>query len=333
MNNYIQELINHYKSQGTTDENTDLLIKMLESGLIALPVTGTGKTPLSNQPNIQNEALGIPDSDFEYHIIPGNLSRRAEVALTQEYLVDLPSQIPTILDEHNFDFEFINYGDTELVYVYTTPKGKFTALVGQPIVPLGKVRLEYDNLKQLAEKNPQLVVAPSAYVTNGTREGYITPYIKQARCIATYANNYGAYVPEPFYRFEAYSPEDEYLISKVIIANLVRLYDQDKKLALADCKIGGGDFIMEREYDQVPHTEATTLEHMKLIAARKLINIEMKEYIKLLKSEFRRRTYYRTLLEKDPRILVNLKNRVPMSEQAIEDGITLGLSLRKNGSK
>ncbi len=333
MNNYIEELINHYKSQGTHDETTDLLLKMLEGGLISLPITSDGKTPTLNQPNIQNEALGIPESDFEYHIIPGNLSRRAEVALTQEYLVDLPSQIPTVLDEQNSDFEFINYGDTELVYVYTTPKGKFTALVGQPIVPLGQVRLEYENLKLLAEKNPQLVVAPVAYVSNQTREGYITPYIKQARCIATYANRYGAYVPEPFYRFEAYSESDEYLITKIIIANLIRLYDEDKKLALADCKIGGGDFIMEKAYDQVPHTEQTTLEHMKLIAARKLINIEMKEYLKLLKSEFRKRTYYRTLQEKDPRILVNLKNRVPMSKEAIEDGITLGLSLRKNGFK
>jgi len=68
---------------------------------------------------------------------------------------------------------------------------------------------------------------------------------------------------------------------------------------------------------------------MKLIAARKLINIELKDYIELLRRELSKRTYYRTLSERDNSILVNVKNRVPMSTEAIEDGIILGLSLRK----
>ena len=57
---------------------------------------------------------------------------------------------------------------------------------------------------------------------------------------------------------------------------------------------------------------------MKLIAARKLI-----------RKELSKRTYYRTLEERDNSILVNIKNRVPMSNDAIEEGIKLGLSLRK----
>lgn len=86
---------------------------------------------------------------------------------------------------------------------------------------------------------------------------------------------------------------------------------------------------MEKEFDTIPHTEENALKHMKLIAARKLINIELKEYIKLLKYEFQRRTYYRTLSEKDPSIIINLKNRVSMTTEAINDGINLGLTLRK----
>ena len=68
---------------------------------------------------------------------------------------------------------------------------------------------------------------------------------------------------------------------------------------------------------------------MKLIAARKLINIKLKDYIDILRQELSKRTYYRSLQERDPSILINIKNRVPMSNEAIEDGIKLGLSLRK----
>lgn len=319
MKDYIEDIINYYKDLGMPEESLNKMRRLIESGFFS---TNT------SQQNQTQDQLGIPDNDFDYHIIPGNLSRRVEVGLTQEFLVDLPTKLPHLIP-YEYDIEFINYGDTELVYVIKTPKVRYTALVGQPITKLGTVKLEYENLKRLADKHPSLVIEPLAYVQNESREAYITPYIHQARCIATYANNYGAYIPEPYYRFESYSKEDECLITKTIIANLIRLYDEDSKLALAECKIGGGDFIMEQAFDNVPHTEENALKHMKLIAARKLINIELKDYIELLKKEFQKRTYYRTLLEKDPSIIVNLKNRVPMTESAIQEGIKLGLSLRK----
>lgn len=329
MKDYIQEIMNYYKDLGMPEEAITKLKRLLENDLQTVQVSIVNPSGIWQTSSEPKEQLGIPDNDFNYHIIPGTLSRRAEVGLTQEFLVNLSTQIPNIIHPEN-DIEFINYGDTELVYVVTTPISRNTILVGQPITPLGTVKLEYENLKHLADKNPTLVVSPIAYVSNGKREAYITPYIHQARCIASYANSYGAYIPEPYYRFEAYNKEDEYLISKVIIANLIRLYDEENQLALAECKIGGGDFIMEQAFDTIPHTEENALKHMKLIAARKLINIEIKEYIKLLKEEFSKRTYYRTLHEKDPSVLVNLKNRVPMTEQVINDGIELGLSLRKN---
>lgn len=329
MNLFKEQLKTYYKNQGYTEEQIDSLLKGLEQELQKMAITVITPNGVWSPLELSTkEQLGIPDTDYDYHIIPGNKSRREEVALTQEFLVNLPNQVPEIISFQD-DIDFINYGDTELVYVTSSPQAKKTILVGQPIVPLGQVKIEYDNLRHLASKNPHLVVSPLSYVTNGTREAYITPYIYQARCIASSGNNYGAYIPEPYYRFEPYSKEDEYLITKVIIANLIRLYDADNKLALADCKIGGGDFIMEREFDDLPHTEENALTHMKLIAARKLINIEIKDYISLLQKEFQKRTYYRTIQEKDPSILVNLKNRIPMQEQAINDGIKLGLTLRK----
>ncbi len=328
MKRYIQEIINYYRDLGYPEDKLEQLQKIFLEDLKTIEITIANPKGIWQSEPEQKEQLGIPDNDYNYHIINGEKSRREEVALTQEFLVDLPNRIPDIIRFED-DFEFINYGDTELVYVTTNPASRNTILVGQPITPLGTVKLEYDNLKHLASKHPSLVVSPLAYVSNNNREAYITPYLHQARCIATYANNYGAYIPEPYYRFEPFTYEDESLITKVIIANLVRLYDEENKLALAECKIGGGDFVMEQAFDSLPHTEENALKHMKLIAARKLINIEMKEYLKLLKSEFQKRTYYRTLQEKDPSIIVNLKNRVPMSLETIEEGIELGMSLRK----
>ncbi|MGN1371839.1 MAG: hypothetical protein ACI4XM_06165 [Candidatus Coprovivens sp.] len=329
MEQYIEEMINYYRDLGFSEEKLNRLRKLIEEEFKTIEITVAnpkGIWPIIDEET--KEQLGIPDNDFNYHIIPGNKSRREEVALTQEFLIDLPNQVPHIIHPVN-DIEFINYGDTELVYVVTSLLSRNTILVGQPITPLGIVKLEYENLRHLATKNPSLVVAPKAYISNGQREAYITPYIHQARCIATYGNKYGAYIPEPYYRFESYQDDDEYLITKTIIANLVRLYDEENKLALAECKIGGGDFIMEQSFDNVPHTTENALKHMKLIASRKLINIEMRDYLRLLKEEFQKRTYYRTITERDPNIIVNQKNRVPMTEEAINDGIKLGLSLRK----
>lgn len=194
---------------------------------------------------------------------------------------------------------------------------------------MGETKEEYDNLKQLSKKYPGLVINPINYFQNKYREAYLTPYIYQARCIASDPQGYGAYVPDPYYHFDNFSDDDTYEICKVMIANLIRLYDTELNLAIAQCKIGGGDFILEKEYDNDIHNEQNTLKRMHLIAARKLINIELKEYIKLIKKEFSQKTYYKNQDQRDPNIIINLKNRFPMSRDAIEDGIKLGLKLQE----
>lgn len=315
-----KQLIAYLKDQGLTEQQIKDFLSMLET--TPIEVVESKSSTWEKETDIK-EQLGIPDSDYSYHILNSNQSRQEEVSITRSFLQDISTSIPSST------IEFINYGDTELVYVIKKPDTIDTLLVGQPSTPLGTVKLEYDNLRHLSTKNPSIIVTPTTYISNGKREAYITPYIKQARRIATYDDTYGAYIPEPYYRYEPYKEQDEYLVSMAIVANLIRLYDYDKKLALAECKIGGGDFIIEKEYDTEPHTEETILRRMKLIAARKLINIELKDYIELLRKELSKRTYYRSLSERDNSILVNIKNRVPMSKEAIEDGIKLGLSLRK----
>lgn len=321
-----EQLIAYLKDQGLTEEQVKLVLDMM-SKTSNIEIVEVKASEWKKETDVK-EQLGIPDTDYNYHIITNNQSRNQEVITTRQFLASLSKEIPSIVTPES-TIEFINYGDTELVYVIKTDNKTDTLLVGQPVTKLGTVKLEYDNLRHLATKNPSIIVSPITYISNGTREAYITPYIKQARCIATYNDTYGAYIPEPYYRYEPYNEQDQYLVSKAIIANLVRLYDYDNKLALAECKIGGGDFILEKEYDEETHTEENILKRMKLIAARKLINIELKDYIELIKKEFSKRTYYRTLEERDNSVLINIKNRVPMTKEAIEDGISLGLSLRK----
>lgn len=321
-----EQLIAYLKDQGLKEEQIKLVLDMMNK-TSNIEIVEVKASEWKKETDIK-EQLGIPDTDYNYHIISDTQSRNQEVITTRQFLSSLSKEIPSVVTPTS-TIEFINYGDTEIVYVIRTDNKIDTLLVGQPATKLGTVKLEYDNLKHLATINPSIIVTPTTYVSNGIREAYITPYIKQARCIATYDGSYGAYIPEPYYRYEPYSDKDQYLVSKTIVANLIRLYDYDKKLALAECKIGGGDFILEKEYDKEPHTEENILKRMHLIAARKLINIELKDYIDLLRKELSKRTYYRTLQERDNSILVNIKNRVPMSTEAIEDGIKLGLSLKK----
>ena len=321
-----KQLIAYLKDQGLNDEQIKELLSLI-SNPTNIEIVEVQESNWEQEPE-EKEQLGIPDTDYSYHILKDNQSRNNEVITTRNFLSSLSSKIPSIVTPTS-TIEFINYGDTELVYVIKTDDNINTLLVGQPATILGTVKIEYDNLRHLATNNPSIIVSPTTYISNGKREAYITPYVKQARCIATYDGTYGAYIPEPYYRYEPYNDFDQYLVSKAIVANLIRLYDYDNKLALAECKIGGGDFILEKEYDIEPHTEENILKRMKLIAARKLINIELKDYIGLLRKELSKRTYYRSLSERDNSILVNIKNRVPMSQEAIEDGISLGLSLRK----
>lgn len=276
----------------------------------------------------EQEKLGIPDNGYIYHNIGEHQNRGEEFLKTEEFLnwvvVNHPKEFNDV-----FNINFINYGDTELVYVIDELGYKRTLLVGQPNVEFGTVKKEYENLNMLAKRNPDLIVCPTNYFSNGYREAFLTPYIYQARCIASSELGYGAYVPNPSYRFDLYNTEDTYTICKAMIANLVMLYNQDENLGLAACKIGGGDFILEKEYDEEPHTIENTLKRMHLIAARELISIDFSSYIHLLENEFRRITYYKKIEEKDPNILINHKNRIPISKETIEDGIQLGLKLRR----
>lgn len=222
----------------------------------------------------------------------------------------------------DLSIEFINYGKTELVYVLTEKNGKrVTLLVKQPGVQLGKVNQEAQNLLMLKMKDSN-VVAPIDYFQLGDQELYTTPYINQARCVASYGS-WGMYIPEPYYRFESFTPEQEKIVNSCMIAKLVSLYDFENQKGISSCKLGGGDFMLPKGWEKEIPTIENTLGNLYLIAAREKVKCSFDEYISILRDEFSRAT----INDNQNNLIINLRGRVPMQNADIESGIQLGQAI------
>lgn len=284
---------------------------------------------LNNNPN----NLGIPGNGFQYQNLTGNQDATEEFFKTQNFLKKIfleriINEAPELVDP-NMSLQFINYGDTQQVYVLTANGKQWSVLVTQPGTKFGTGKKEFDNLRHLASINSDVIVKPEYYFEDNGKELYIAPYVYQARCIASQEMGYGVYVPEPYYRFEMFSPRDRETVNICMIANLISLYDEENGLGLGACKIGGGDFILDKSWDDSYKDIETTLSKMKLIAARERIPMSLTDYEQQLLIEFSERTYYKNLEDRDPSILINHKNRIPMTYGEIGEGIKLGRQLRK----
>lgn len=223
------------------------------------------------------------------------------------------------LDPKELKLEFINHGKTELVFLLTEKDGEsYTLLVKQPSVRYGDIYKEHENLLKL-QKHDNMVVAPLDYYTYGEQELYVTPYIKQARCIAS-KYFWGIYIPEPFYRMQKFTPEQESIVTSCMIAKLISLYDREKNEGLANVKLGGGDFMLPKGWEVLTPTIENTLNSLYLIAAREMTNCSLDDYIELIRSEYKEVTI-------DKESIINLRGRVPIKESDIEAGIDLGLKL------
>ena len=107
------------------------------------------------------------------------------------------------------------------------------------------------------------------------------------------------------------------------------LYNSDAGFGIGSCKIGGGDFILQKGYEDDVRTPQNIIKKMKLTAARNFLKVSLEHYIELIRKEFVQKTYYNFIEERDPSILINWKFRVPMNTEEIEAGIQLGLKLRQ----
>lgn len=227
------------------------------------------------------------------------------------------------------NLSFMNYGNTELVYLASLANGlKFATLINQPHTPLGVVREEFDNLTQLVEIDSRFIVKPFAHfrLTEKDHEVYVSEYIENAMCVAIH-RGHGVYDPLPYYHFESFSPALSKSVNSSMIALFVNYFDIKRKKGIAKTQICGNDFILTREFRE--DEPKTVLPNIKIISARGLIDVQFEEYLDILRSEFLIETE-RT----DPEVIsgevrVNHHSRRAMTSEEIEEGIRAGLELRE----
>lgn len=228
-------------------------------------------------------------------------------------------------DPNNIKIEFINYGKTELVYVLTDENDKkYTLLVKQPKVEKSEIIEEINNLYKLKEIDDNVIAAVDTFALYD-QILYVTPYIYQARCVAS-DKKWGMYIPEPFYRFVPFTEEQESIVNQCMIAKLICYYDFEKEEGLAACKLGGGDFMLAKGWELETPTIENTFNNLYLIAARKKVKCSFPEYIETLLDEFGRKT----IDEDEENLIINKRGRVQMNITDIQNGISLGLDIIKD---
>lgn len=223
--------------------------------------------------------------------------------------------------------QFINYGSTQLVYVLTIDENRqYTFLVNQPITHFGTGKREFDNLRILSNNNRNNVVAPLYYFTDknsSNRELYVTPYYYQSRCIGVRDKEWGMWIPEPEYHFNNFKPQEKEVINASMVALLVKLYDDTGKRGLSGVRLDGGDFMLEKGFEDYDINFENILKRMKLVAARKLEPMEFNEYISRIINELSGK-----VSDNQEMKIIGKKLRSPLSLDEIEDGIKLGIALK-----
>ncbi|MDP1728975.1 MAG: hypothetical protein Q8L27_02105 [archaeon] len=235
----------------------------------------------------------------------------------------IPSQLTDRFDIKNQDvrLNFINYGDTQLVYLATFENGtKLTTLINQPHTPLGRVKREFTNLKRMVQIDSRFVVEPFSYfaMEEAGHELYVSQYVDNAMCVAV-NGNHGVYDPLPNYHFEEFSPEMSLEVNSSMIALLVKYYDEERQKGLAKTQVSGNDFILTRDFNKT--NPSTILPNMKLISARDFVNTSLDGYLDMLRQEFLIGTNYDSGV-------INARSKMPMTKREIEIGIEKGLLLR-----
>lgn len=231
------------------------------------------------------EALGINDYDFIYYELNPEQNFLEEIVKINNFLnLDFPMYLEKNYPNYyskDMKIKFINWGHMEVVYVLDVGHRKYTLLMGQPNLEYGKVKNEYDNLKVLSKNNDD-VVSPLLYYSNNECEIYMTHYYYQARCISYLDEKLGIYVPEPDYHFEEFKEYDKDVIEEVIAAKIISLYNQNTHVGLDEFNVSSGDFILERGFEDSKNNAGKLFEEMKVIAARKLVNMSLDDYIDLI---------------------------------------------------
>jgi len=280
----------------------------------------------------KEDSLGIPNYGMHYLKMP---SERNSIEDTLEEFLGIHNFINQVASSNTVPefqgkqkrLQFINYGSTQLVYVLTVDENRqYTFLVNQPATHFGTGKREFENLRILSKNNRDNVVAPIYYFTDknsANRELYVTPYYYQSRCIGVEDKEWGMWIPEPEYLFYDFKPQDKKVINASMVALLVKLYDDKGKRGLSEVRLDGGDFMLEKGFEDYDMNFENILKRMKLIAARKLEPMELDEYISRIMQELSGK-----VSDNQEMKIIGKKLRSPLELDEIEDGIKLGIALK-----
>lgn len=281
----------------------------------------------------KEDSLGIPNYGMHYLDMPGGKNNIEDTL--SEYLAihNFINQVASSNTVPEFQgkqkrLQFINYGSTQLVYVLTINESRqYTFLVNQPSAPSGVGKGEFENLKMLSRSNKDNVITPLYYFADkndSSRELYITPYYYQARCIGVEDKEWGIWVPEPEYLFYDFKSQDRKVINASMVALLIKLYDEKTKKGLSGVRLDGGDFMLEKGFEDYDLNFQNVLKRMKLIAARSLVQMKLDEYINSIRQELSGQ-----VMDNQQMKVIGKALRKPLALDEIEDGIKLGIDLRE----
>lgn len=280
----------------------------------------------------REDSLGIPNYGMHYLKMP---SERNSIEDTLEEFLGIHNFINRVASSNTVPefqgkqkrLQFINYGSTQLVYVLTVDENRqYTFLVNQPATHFGTGKREFENLQILSKNNRDNVITPLYYFTDknsSNRELYVTPYNYQSRCIGVEDKEWGMWIPEPKYLFNDFKPQDKKIINSSMVALLVKLYDDKGKRGLSEVRLDGGDFMLEKGFEDYDMNFENILKKMKLIAARKLEPMKLDEYINRIAQELSGK-----VSDNQEMKIIGKKLKSPLGLDEIEDGIKLGIALK-----
>ena len=272
---------------------------------------------------IKDESLGIPNYGPWYYRLSDGQNITEEIIYIHNFIDNVVSMNQFAeFKGKEMDIQFINYGKTQLVFVLTIDNSRqYTLLVNQPATEYGIGKREFDNLELLSNKFDE-VIKPLYYFGNGKSELYVTPYMYKSRCIGVETSNWGVWIPEPQYHFRSFDLSDRKVINTCMVALMIKFYNSELEMGISKCRLDGGDFMLEKDFEKNPINVESILKKIKLIAARDLISMNLDDYIARLRLELSSKNV-------DDNLIIGKTLRCPLSEDEIEDGIKLGLELRK----
>ena len=109
-----------------------------------------------------------------------------------------------------------------------------------------------------------------------------------------------------------------------MIALVVKLYDEKNKKGISRWRFDGGDFMLLKGFEEDEINEENIIKRLILISARKLISIELNEYIEKMRVELKN-----GIKDGEEKVIIGKNLRCPFSEEEIEEGIQFGLKLRQ----